>query len=224
MAYATLVLFRQMTHFTTSHISDTDINNLIAEADRNVVRLTTTEVWLEELIGNIDGTNVDFRTKYRPIADATASGTVVAADVTVYYATYDATTNWKELGSAQTVTSIQAETGIITMDTAPTTTTAEAGVFAIYRYDSLGKVDYDILALASTYYLAYLVANKIKGQTPQMSMVETPYLRRDITGGDWLRLCYEALGLQDKVFLVRPDGDGIPEIKTAQVVSGIKNV
>ena len=224
MAYATSVLFRRMTHFTTSDVSDTDITNLITEADRNVVRLTTTEVWLEELDGSIDGTNVDFRIKHIPIADATASGTVVAADVTVYYATYDATTNWRELGSAKTVTSIQAETGIITMETAPTTTTAEAGLFAIYRYDTRGKTDYDILALASTYYLAYLVANKIKGNTPEMSRVETPYLRRDLIGADWLKLCYETLGLQDKIFLVRPDGDGIPEIKPAHVMSGIKNV
>ncbi len=224
MAWATSVLFRRMTHFSTSDVSDADITNLITEADRNVVRLTTTEVWLEELDGSIDGTNVDFRTKHIPIADATASGTVVAADVTVYYTTYDDTTSWRELGSASTVTSIQAETGIITMETAPTTTTAEAGVFAIYRYDTQGKIDYDILALASTYYLAYLVANKIKGNTPEMSLVETPYLRRDLTGADWLKLCYETLGLQDKIFLVRPDGEGIPEIKPAQVVSGIKRL
>lgn len=226
MAYSTLILFRRLTHFTTSHISDTDIGNLIAEADRAVVRLTTTEVWLEELTGNIDGSNMDFRTKHNPIADSTASGTVVAADVTVYYATFDSTTHWRELGSAQTVTSIQAETGIITMETAPTTATAEAGVFAIYRYDSLGKVDYDILAQAATYYLAYLVANKLRGKTPDYSTTapDAPYLRRDLIGGDWLALCYETLGLQDKIFLVRPDGDGIPEIKPFHVVSGIKDV
>lgn len=224
MAYSTLVLFRRLTHFTTSFISDTDVNNLIPEADRNVVRLTTTEVWLEELTGNIDGSNVDFQTNYVPIADLDASKVVDGSDVTVYYATYDSVTNWRELGSAQTVTSIQSNEGIITMTTAPTSTTAEAGVFVIYRYDSPGKLDYDILAAAATYYLAYLVANKLVGRTPEMSTIKTPYLRRDLTGADWLMLCYETLGLQDKLFFASPQGDGIPEIKTSRTTSGVKEI
>jgi len=213
-----------VTHFTASDISNTDVTALITEADRNVVRLTTTDVWLEELDGNIDGTNVDFRKKNIPIADADSSGSVDGDDVKIYYATFDDTTGWRELGTAKTVTSIQAETGIITMDTAPTATTAEAGVFAIYRYDTLGETDYDILALAATYYLAYLVANKLKGKTPKMSLVESPYLRKDLIGADWISLCYQTLGLQDKIFLVRPEGHGIPEIKPAHVTSGIKDI
>ncbi|TET75163.1 MAG: hypothetical protein E3J56_01055 [Candidatus Aminicenantes bacterium] len=223
MAYATTVLFRRLTHFTTSDIGDTDLGNIIAEADRAVVRLTTTEVWLEKLDGTIDGTNVDFRTKYKPIADADSSGVVDKDDVTAYYATFDDTTGWIELGTAVTVTSIQAETGIITMETAPTTTTAEAGVLAIYRYDTHGKTDYDILALAATYYLAYLVANKIKGKTPDYTQTspEAPYLRRDLTGGDWLGLCYETLGLQDKIFLTRAEGEGVPKLPEPK---GIKDI
>ncbi len=211
MAYATSVLFRRLTHFSVSDISDTDVTNLIAEADRAITRMTTTEVWLEQLDGTIDGSNVDFRTKYIPIADADASGAIDGDDVTVYYATYDATTGWVELGTADAVTSIQAETGIITVTTAPTTTTAEAGVFAIYRYDTHGKTDYDMIALAATYYLAYLVASKITGDTPKLHMIEdAPYIRRDTIGADWLKLCYETLGLQDKIFLYRTDGDGVP--------------
>ncbi len=214
MAYATLDLFRRITHFTVADISDTDINSLIAEADRAVMRLSTTEVWLERLDGNIDGSNVDFRTKYRPIADADVDGSVDGNDVTLYYATFDDTTGWTELGSAQTVSSIQAETGIITMSTAPTTTTAEAGIFGIYRYDTLGKIDYDILALAATFYLAHIVANKIQGRTPDYSQTApgAPYLRRDLRGGDWLAQCYETLGLQDKIFLVRAEGVGVPDV------------
>ncbi len=223
MAWSTLVLFRRVTHFTTSDISDTDIGELIAEADRAVMRMTTTEVWLERLDGTIDGTNVDFRTKYKPIADENVDGDIDENDVTIYFATFDDTTGWTELGTAVAGSSVQAETGIITMSTAPTTTTAEAGVWGIYRYDTHGKTNYDVLALAATYYLAHLVANKIKGKTPDYSQTspEAPYLRRDLTGGDWLGLCYETLGLQDKIFLVKAEGAGVPALPQPK---GIKEI
>ncbi len=207
-------MFRRITHFSVSDISDTDITNLIAEADRAVMRLSTTEVWLEELDGSVDGSNTDFRTKYVPIADTNVDGNVDEDDVTIYYATFDSVTGWTELGSAVSASSVQSETGIITMATAPTSTTAEAGVWAIYRYDTHGKTDYDILALASTYYLAYLTASKLMGRTPRLHTIEdAPYVRRDTIGADWLKLCYETLGLQDKIFLVRSDGAGVPPMQ-----------
>ena len=188
------------------------MNSLIADSDRAVVRLTTTEVYLEQLEGNVDSSNKDFRTKYKPIADADADGNIDADDVSVYYATYDDTTNFQELGSAQTVTSIQAETGIITMDTAPTTTTAEAGVFAIYRYDSAGSQSNDIRKLASCYYLAHIITSKNTGKFPDYSQTtpSSPYFRKELGGADWIQLCYETLGLQDKLFLVKSDGEGLP--------------
>jgi len=209
MAYATSAQFRRVSNFTTKEISDTDITDLIADADRAIVRLTTTEIYLEQLEGDIDGNNTDFKTKHSPIADADADSDVDGDDVTVYYATYDDTTNWVEMGSSQTVTSIQANEGIITMTTAPTTTTAEAGVFATYRYTAKGVTDYDILKLASCYYLAYMVANKLRGKTPNFEGITSPYIRSDTVGSDWLKLCFETLGLQDKVYLVRPEGDSI---------------
>lgn len=212
MAWATLVLLRRVTHFTTSNIIDTDVTNLIAEADRAVMRLTTSEVWLEKLDGTIDGTNTDFRTKYSPIADFNVDGSIDGSDVTVYYATFDDTTGWTELGTAKTVTSIQAETGIITMETAPTTETAEGGVYVIYRYDTQGKTDYDVLALAATYYLAYLVTRKLAGETMTYREIAGARFYPIGIGADWLKLCYETLALQDKIFLVRAEGVGLPTI------------
>ncbi len=208
MAYATLALFRSLTNFTISEISDTEVTALIADADRAVIRLTTTEVYLERLRGNVDGTNVDFKTRFRPIADKDADSSVDGSDVTVYYATFDSVTNYVELGSAQTVTSIQEKEGIITMTTAPTSTTAEAGVFAIYRYDSLGQTSFDVYKLAASYYLAYMASNKIRGKTPNYSTTETS-VREDVVSQDWLVLCYETLGLQDKLFFGAPKGHGI---------------
>lgn len=101
------------------------------------------------------------------------------------------------------------------MDTAPTTTTAEAGVYAIYRYDSAGSQSNDIRKLAACYYLAYIIANKNMGKFPDYSQTEqkAPYLRRDLAGGDWIQLCYETLGLQDKLFLIKSDGEGLPSME-----------
>lgn len=211
MAYASLQQFRSLTNFTTSEIIDTDVTALIADADRAVVRLTTTEVYLEELEGNVDDVNVDFRTLKRPIADTNASGSVTTSDVKVFYATYDPVTNWIELGAEQTVSSVLEKEGIITMSVAPTTITAEAGVFSIYRYESRGDTNFDIYKLAATYFLAYMVANKLSGETPNYNTTAIS-VREDVTGKDWLKLVYETLALQDKLFLNLPKGFGIPKM------------
>ena len=209
MAYATLVQFRSVTNFTTSDIIDAEVTALIADADRAIVRLTTTEQYLERLDGNVDEVNVDFKTNYRPIADKDASGTVDKDDVEVYYATFDSVTNWRELGSAQTVSSVQSKEGIITMTTAPTGTTAEAGVFGIYRYDTQGDTSIDIYKLAACQFLAHLVSTKLRGNVIEQFSIESN-LREYKTDTDWLKLVYETLALQDKLFLDAPKGLGIP--------------
>ncbi len=209
MAYASLPQFRSVTNFTVSDILDAGVTALIADADRAVVRLTTTEVYLERLEGNIDGVNVDFRTRFRPIADKDANSSVDGDDVTIYYATYDSVTNYLELGSGQTVTSIQDKEGIIKMQTAPTNSTAEAGVFGIYRYDSAGQTSIDVYKLAACYYLGYIVAQKLRGKVVEHFSVDKE-LREDIVKTDWLNLCYETLGLQDKLFLNNSKGLGMP--------------
>lgn len=211
MAYSSLAQFRSVTNFTTSEILNDEVTALIADADRAVVRLTTTEVYLEQLEGNVDGVNVDFRTRFRPIADKDADGSVDGDDVSIFYATYDSVTNWRELGSAQTVTSIQDKEGIITMQTAPTNVTAEAGVFAIYRYDSAGQTSTDVYKLAACQYLGHLVSKKLQGQNIKNFSIEED-LREKISDTDWLGLCYETLGLQDKLFLDAPKGFGIPQM------------
>ena len=101
------------------------------------------------------------------------------------------------------------------MTTAPTSITAEAGAFVNYRYDSQGVQSNDIRKLAACYYLAYMVVNKNTGKFADYSQTEqkAPYLRRDLGGAHWLQLCYETLGLQDKLFLVKPDGKGIPNME-----------
>ncbi len=177
MAYASTAGFRAVTNFKDSDITDTDVTTMITFADMAILRLATTEIYMEELEGDIDGVNVDFRVKHAPIADNDMDGDVDNSDVTVYYATFDDVTNFRELGTSKTVSSVSANDGIITMSVAPTTSTAEAGVFAVYRYFPSTVFNYDVLKLAANYYLAWLVANKIAGITPDLEMIQNPNIR-----------------------------------------------
>lgn len=116
------------------------------------------------------------------------------SDIKVFYATADDTTGWTEYGSAQTISSIQAEEGIITMSTAPTTATAEDGVFAEYAYASR-DMDWELVNSAACYLAAHLASFKIAGSAPDFSNIADGFLRRDLAGvpDEWLRLCYSIL-------------------------------
>jgi len=200
MAYASTEQLRALTPFGKGEISDDNVAKLIPLADRHIIQLATEEVYLEQLQGSINGTNTEFRTKHAPIAEADADEDVDAEDVTVYYATNTATENNLDYGAAQTVTDVESENGIINMTTAPTTTTAEAGVFAIYRYIKNRKINYDLLKDASNYYLAYLCAQKISGSTSNYQQIKDGWQRRWVTeGADYKRMAYEILDLVDPI-------------------------
>jgi len=115
-------------------------------------------------------------------------------DVKVFYATLDSSTNWKEYGTANAVTSIQADEGIITMTVAPTTITAEAGVFCDYSYVSK-EMDWGLVNSAACYMAAHLASFKIAGEAPDYTNIADGFMRRDIAGApdEWLRLCYSLL-------------------------------
>ncbi len=116
------------------------------------------------------------------------------ADVKVYYATTDDDSGFLEYGSSQTITSFQAEEGIITMTTAPTTTTAESGVFADYSYVSK-NMDWTLVNTAACYMAAHLSSMKISGEAPNYTNIPDAISRRDLAGApdEWLRLCYSII-------------------------------
>ena len=116
------------------------------------------------------------------------------ADVEVFYATTDDSSGFFELGSAQTIASFQAASGIITMFTAPTTSTAEAGVFANYSYVSRG-MDWSLVNPAACYMTAHLASFVIAGQAPNFAIIEDSFARRDLAGtpDEWLRLSLSLL-------------------------------
>lgn len=151
--YATLAQLRLVSHFMKADISDSDVNSLIYDADRAILRLATNEVYNEELAGDIDGSNKIFTTMHKPIADIDFDKDVDKDDVTVYLVDYDSEQN--PFATETEVDTVNARDGVVTLTTAPTTSNAEAGVYIDYRYYK-GPVDYDMLTLAANYYLAHL--------------------------------------------------------------------
>jgi len=151
--YATLAQLRIISHFTEADISDADVNDLIPKADRAILRLATIEMYDEEMGGSIDDENKIFTTKYRPIADVNYDKTIDKNDVTVYLVDYDEEGNGESTEAE--VNTVNARDGIVTLVAAPTSVYTEVGVFIDYRYYQK-PVDYDMLALAANYYLAYL--------------------------------------------------------------------
>lgn len=192
MAYATLTELRLLSHFSPSEISDADVTLFVAKADRAILRMATIEVYDEKLSGDRDGTNVLFVTKHKPIADIDFDEDVDADDVSAYLVDYDSEQN--PVHSSTAVTSVNARDGILTLTTAPTTSNAEIGVYADYRYYKM-PVDYDILKLAANYYLAHLCEMKIRTERAvgfdiqgvgELPPVASPKSR-------WLTLAHEQL-------------------------------
>lgn len=135
-----------------------------------------------------------------------------ASDVEVFYATEDDSTGWRELGSKQAVSSIQDQDGIIVMTTAPTTTTAEAGVYGSYSYVSR-TMDWNLVNSASCYMAAHIASFIISGNAPNFKQIEDSFARRDIAGApdEWLRL---ALSILINAVGEGPDGIGFRRVET----------
>lgn len=136
-------------------------------------------------------THADLVMDYWRLTDIDSPDT---SDATVYYATTDDDSGFLEYGTSQTITSLQPTEGIITMTTAPTTTTAEAGIFADYSYVS-EDMDWELINTAACYMAAHLCGFKISGNAPNYEAIADSFARRDLAGApdEWLRLCYSIL-------------------------------
>jgi len=196
MAYATLAKFRTISHFSVSEISDADVNSLITEVDRAVMRMATIEVIDERLRGDINGSNTLFTTAHKPIADVDFDKSVDGNDVTAYLVDYDDENN--PVHTVTAVSAVNARDGIFTLTTAPTTTNAEVGVYGYYRYYPK-QIDYDILSLAACYYLAHLVELKVRGKKEAEYTLQDSSIRRPISTlpdrTRWFALTQNLLGL-----------------------------
>ena len=80
MAYASISLFRKLTNITKNIIDDDVLNPILPIADRLINKLISTPVKLEQLQGNINGTNKIFYTVHAPICDITIKNVLVVDD------------------------------------------------------------------------------------------------------------------------------------------------
>ena len=179
--YCSLVDFRSITPFNKTEITDNDVIALMNIASTMVHRKVTTKHKLErDLDGHIDGSNVIFYSRWVPIADADMDSDVDISDVQIYYATFDAN-NRIVFGSAQTISSVDARSGRFTMATAPTPTTAEAGLYITY-FTTVEDLDYASLRMAANYMLGHLVSLKLRGEVANYNQVKEAFLRPGMTG------------------------------------------
>ena len=177
--YCSLAVFRDITPFGQNEITDVEVMRLmpvVSKIIRN--KITSRHILEQDNTGPIDGANKIFYVKNLPIGDKDMDGDVDEGDVDVFYATLDAN-NVRSYGSAKSVTSLDARGGRITMTTAPTTTTAADGVFITYL-STVEDINYDDVRLAANYMLAHFASFKIKGDTPNYSTIEAPYIRSNV--------------------------------------------
>lgn len=222
--YASIEKFRQISPFKKGDVSDEELNAMIPIADKAVMRMATVEVYDEELAGDVDGSNTIFTTAHKPIADRDLDRDIDASDVNVFYAAKDAENN--RTSTETTVSSVSSRDGRIIVSTAPTTTTAELGVFCDYRYYKNTKMDFDILEEAAVYYLAFLVSTKQSQQV--LSQMSAVWATKASTGQkfaageisaqaqSWLNLCLRMLGL------ARARGSGKVANKRVRMKIGFK--
>ncbi len=78
MGYASISLFRKLTNQNKDVVPDDTLLILLPIADRLTNKLISTPVKLEQLDGNINGSNKIFYTKHAPICDITIKNVLVA--------------------------------------------------------------------------------------------------------------------------------------------------
>ncbi len=180
--YCSLSDFRLISNFSKDKISDAVVITLMPIVSKKILsRISTLHKLERDLVGPIDGSNVIFYVKKKPIADFDMDSDVDISDVLVYYATWD-TNNKIVYGSAQTVSSIDARSGSFIVATAPTTTTAEAGLYVTYR-STVENLDYADVRMAANYLLAHAASLKIRGETPEYTGIDAPFIRPFVVGG-----------------------------------------
>lgn len=186
--YCSLAELRKISNLQANEITDVDVLALMPVISKIVHGKIMRKIKLERLEGPVDGSNTIFYTSKRPLSDMDMDSDVDGDDVKIYYGTYDAN-NRLNYGSVQTVSSVDARGGRITMSTAPTTTTAKAGVYCTYGH-TIEDIDYADVKRAATYFLAHYCSLKVKGETPNFEQIEAPYLRGNIAGS--IGLPYDA--------------------------------
>lgn len=158
MAYITVADVRAFLSVQSDVVSDADITTFITTAQKQVIRdisalaVNDTLTDPDGTTANINDSNTKFKVKNTPIADTDADEDIDTGDITVYgWTDYDDPTTKVVLA----VTSVNAETGVITFTTAPSS--SYEMITADYRY-YMNRVDWDLVELASIYKVGWHIA------------------------------------------------------------------
>lgn len=138
---------------TTDDAPDSLLNTYITQADEAIMRDLTIRVRNEGLSGSIDAVNCTFTTDNFPIADINFDKIVDTSDVTVY--------GWTVAGNeaskvALTVSSLNSESGLVYLATAPDADTY-GNLTIDYSYYT-NQTDWTLIEMASQIYAGYLFA------------------------------------------------------------------
>lgn len=167
MAWATIALARLLSGLSTTDISDADLTSLIPYADLKIKGCVFMSMADAELDGDINSSNKEFRVPSWPIADYDASGTVDADDLTLWSVKEDSTTGFEE-STEITISSVNARDGIVTLDTAPDSTTVDYVVSDYHlTKKGIGSTQLEHLASLALSYLAFCNVAGTKGSTPE---------------------------------------------------------
>jgi len=80
MGYATISQFRTLTNLNKSIVNDPTLKSIFLIADRLINKLISTQVYEEQLDGDIDGSNKYYYTSKRPICDITLKNVTLLDD------------------------------------------------------------------------------------------------------------------------------------------------
>ncbi len=190
MVYTTKEKVRLLSNVVIADVSDTDVDNLILEAVKQVNTDINTRIVREQILNidntrenKIDGSNTTYYVKNwedKFIGDSNNSGTVTATDITVYQVTSDGTE------TTLTVSSISADEGKFVLDSAPA---SGVRLFVTYVYTLIdvatpdGAIDLACALLT----IAYCYEKINRGMSPQQVYGNVRFMRDMRAGNEYFK-------------------------------------
>lgn len=154
MAYSNASDIRdKILNVTTDDAPDSLLNTYITQADEAILRDLTIRVRNEGLTGSMNGANCTFVTGNYPIADINFDKEVDTSDIAVYGWTIGGNEASKV---ALTVSSLNPESGLVYLATAPDAETY-GNLTIDYSYYN-NQIDWTLIEMASQIYAGYLFA------------------------------------------------------------------
>jgi len=165
MVYTTVSDIRVISGITEDEISNSILTDIIEYAEAEILRQINVRMVDEDLDPDLDGTGIDgsnvtFYTKNKPIADINRDSTIDSNDIIVYVWDNEQDESTK---NKVTVSTVQADSGRVVLETAPAKN--KERISANYSYHK-NTIDYTLVTKASAYLTAYLAVLRLSGRLP----------------------------------------------------------